>query len=170
MYLSSGINFWRQVLCPGISPLTPAVKLENFPRYGIKELINNLKRKQIYTVDPRLTAVAPLTDFLSYRLLWLQNLGSTCSRKIDLQTGGEKKSQNGTKTPCYGLISFQCIVGQWSLDLQTFRPAATIPIRINSVNRGSTVTKPLSYPALVEHLYFLKKSVYSILNKYFTGC
>ena len=39
----------------------------------------------------------------------------------------------------YGLIGFQCIVGQWSLDLQTFRPAATIPIRFNSIRRGSTV-------------------------------
>ena len=38
-----------------------------------------------------------------------------------------------------GLISFQCIVGQWRLDLQTFRLAATIPIQINSVSRGSTV-------------------------------
>ena len=43
------------------------------------------------------------------------------------------------KRPITGLIGFQCIVGQWSLDLQTFRPAATVPIRINSVSRGSSV-------------------------------
>ena len=48
------------------------------------------------------------------------------------------------KRPVTGLIGFQRIVGQWRLDLQTFRPAATIPIRINSVSRGSTVI-PLSY-------------------------
>ena len=39
-----------------------------------------------------------------------------------------------------GLIGFQCIVGQWRFNLQTFRLAATIPIRINSLSRGSTVT------------------------------
>ena len=38
-----------------------------------------------------------------------------------------------------GLIGFQCIVGQWRFDLQTFRLAATIPIWINSLSRGSTV-------------------------------
>ena len=38
-----------------------------------------------------------------------------------------------------GLIGFQCIVGQWRFDLQTFRLAATIPIRINSISRGSAV-------------------------------
>ena len=84
---------------------------------------------------------ARLTDFLSYRLLWPQNLGSTCSWRIDLQT--RKKNQNGTKMeqkwPVTGLIRFQCIVGQWRLDLQTFRPAATIPIQFNSISRGSTV-------------------------------
>ena len=39
-----------------------------------------------------------------------------------------------------GLIGFQCIVGQWRFDLQTFRLAATAPIRIKSVSRGSTVS------------------------------
>ena len=50
-----------------------------------------------------------------------------------------------------GLIGFQCIVGQWRLDLQTFRPAATIPIRINSVSRGSTVL----YTALSGYVFCL---------------
>ena len=34
---------------------------------------------------------ARLTDFSSYRFLWLQNLGSTCSRRIDLQTRKKPK-------------------------------------------------------------------------------
>ena len=29
--------------------------------------------------------------------------------------------------------------GKWTLDLWIFRPAATVPIRIHSVSRGSTV-------------------------------
>ena len=91
------------------------------------------KQKPVqWTVDLQ---TAPLTDFSSYRLLWPKKLGSTCSRRIDLQTG-EKKEQ---KQPVTGLIGFQCIVSQWSLDLQTFQPAATVPIWINSVSRGSTV-------------------------------
>ena len=37
--------------------------------------------------------MARLTDFSSYRLLWLQNLGSTCSRRIDLQVGQKTKME-----------------------------------------------------------------------------
>ena len=99
---------------------------------------------------------ARLTDFSSYRLLWLQNLGSTCSRTIDLQTRKKpKRNKNGTKTDGYRLIGFQCIVGQWSLDLQTFWPAATIPIWINSLNWGSTVLQNFLSPIVLQNMMHL---------------
>ena len=89
-----------------------------------------------YTVDPR------LTDSSTYRLFELQT-SLAAKFRFDLQPENRptdrKKPQNGTKTAGCGLIGFQCIVGQWSLDLHTFRPAATVPIRINSISRGSTV-------------------------------
>ena len=45
---------------------------------------------------------ARLTDFSSYRLLWPQNLGSTCSQRIDLQTRKKPKwNKNGTKMARY---------------------------------------------------------------------
>ena len=87
-------------------------------------------------MDPR------LTDGSTYRLFKLQT-SLAAKFRFDLQLENRptdrEKNQNGIKTAGYGLIGFQCIVGQWSLDLHTFRPAATIPIRINSVSRGSTV-------------------------------
>ena len=61
------------------------------------------------------------------------------------------------KQPVTGLIGFQCIVGQWRLDLQTFRPAATVPIRINSISRGSTV---LSEPLQSVICYILACLIY----------
>ena len=73
----------------------------------------------VYTVDPQ------LTDSSTYRLFELQT-SLAAKFRFDLQpenqpTDREKKwNKNGTKTAGYGLISFQWIVGQWSLDLQTF--------------------------------------------------
>ena len=93
------------------------------------------------TVDSR------LTDGSTYRLFELQT-SLAAKFRFDLQPENQptdrEKKQNGTKMASYGLIGFQCIVGQWRLDLQTFRPAATIPIRINSVSRVSTVFQILN--------------------------
>ena len=54
------------------------------------------------TVDPR------LTDFSSYRLLWPQNLDSTCSQRIDIQTRKKKPkwNKNRIKTASYGINQF----------------------------------------------------------------
>ena len=89
-------------------------------------------------MDPR------LTDGSTHRLFALQT-SLAAKFRFDLQPENQptdrKKPQNGRKTAGCGLIGVQCIVGQWGLDLQTFRPAATVPIRINSVSRGSTVPR-----------------------------
>ena len=78
----------------------------------------------------------------TYRLFELQTSLATKFR-FDLQPENQptdqKKPKMEQKWPAMALIGFQCIVGQWRLNLQTFWPATTVPIQINSVNRGSTV-------------------------------
>ena len=144
--LSGSLNFffqdgficsfpWHSCLCP-LPHLYPSPS-DFFSSSQFKSGVVHLQ----WTLNLQ---TAWLTDFSSSRLLWLQNLGSTYSQRIDLQTRKKPKwNKNGTKTAGYGLIGFQCIVGQWRLDLQTFWPAATIPIQINSVSRGSTVANSL---------------------------
>ncbi|ETE66212.1 hypothetical protein L345_08016, partial [Ophiophagus hannah] len=41
-------NKWRYRLMPGISPLTPVVEMEKFPKIELKEWISILKENQIY--------------------------------------------------------------------------------------------------------------------------
>ena len=76
-----------------------------------------MHRAQEVTVDPQ------FTDSSTYRIFELQTSLATKFR-FDLQPENQPtdqgKNQNGTKTASYGLIGFQCIVGQWSLNLQTF--------------------------------------------------
>ena len=75
-----------------------------------------------YTVDPR------LTDGSTYRLFELQTSLAAKFRFVlqpENRPTDQKKTKIEQKWLVMGLISFQCIVGQWRLDLQTFRPAAT---------------------------------------------
>ena len=83
-----------------------------------------------------------LTDFLSYRLLWPQNLGLICRLRFDLQT--RKKP----KWPVTGLIGFQCTVGQWRLDLRTFWLENCLPIRIKFSSQDPTVFCRSALPPL----------------------
>ena len=67
------------------------------------------------TVDPR------LTDGLTSRLFELQT-SLAAKFRFDLQPENRPTDQEKTKMeqkwPVMALISFQCIVGQWRLDLQ----------------------------------------------------
>ena len=146
--LTSNIFSYFQILIKGhfdinFSRMTP-VSYQSKEGFLISDAVHiyRLVQRQcmslIFTVDPR------LTDGSTYRLFELQT-SLAAKFRFDLQPENQptdrakKTKQNGTKTAGYGLIVFQCIVSQWRLDLQTFRPAATVPILINSESRGSTV-------------------------------
>ena len=102
----------------------------------------------VCTVDPW------LTDGSTYRLFKLQT-SLAAKFRFDLQPENQPTDQKKTKMEqkrlVTGLIGFQCIVGQWRLGLQTFWPAPTVPIRVNSVNRGSTVH--ILFPMIQENLF-----------------
>ena len=51
---------------------------------------------------------APVTYFLNYRLLWQQNLGSTCRQRIDLQTGEKNPKWNKNSHLLINWFSMHC--------------------------------------------------------------
>ncbi|KAG8137322.1 hypothetical protein E2320_004570, partial [Naja naja] len=86
-------NKWRYWLMPGISPLTPVVEMEKFPKIELKEWISKLKENQIYRWEDwknKIRNITQLTNVLSdIKLNWLNLI--QLEKWIKVEEGFEEK-------------------------------------------------------------------------------